>query len=234
MERYKIATARAFGLPDNATPSEINTAHQGDTRTKNQQAATMIAEYRRLGAEAGIDPGDSMRYGPPDKGGRKPLPSHWQELTTKQDQQLEGLLARGWDYLDAYAEVKGVDPDTLRMQQAGGIVDKRAGETTTQALRRSYDEWVHLRYLEAEQATAGNVLNKAGQARANAGELSAVELFSGPLSTARKYASEELLRHWTERPRLTFQQFRAQITGNAKDKAAGALTARGAQGKDFG
>ncbi|HEY6275588.1 MAG TPA: hypothetical protein VIX86_04580 [Streptosporangiaceae bacterium] len=68
-------------------------------------------------------------------------------------------------------------------------------------------------WLEAESATKGNMLSKAGKA-AGIDERS---LFTGPESRARRYASEELLNHWQthHRPTAAFMQ--------GKDTRLGAL-----------
>ncbi len=229
--RYRAAMARAYGMADDVSNNGISRGYTLDTRTKQQQAAAFIAEYRELGRAAGVDQGDRLRFGPPDRNtGRKSV-SQWQELTPTQDAELERLLARGWDYLDAYAEVRGLDADALRREHAGQVAGRRAGETTERALRRQYDEWVHLRWREAEQATNGYLLNKAAAA---AGITDPVVLFSGPSSTARAYASEELLRWWTNNPRMTFTQFKAQTAGGRKDKAAAKVTELAGNGRDFG
>lgn len=229
-DRYVMAMRHAYGLPDDATAAEITRTYNADNRTDNQIAADFIAHYRQLATAAGVDPSDRLRYGPPDRGGRN-RPVQWAESTPAQVSQIENLLARGWEYLDAYAEVHHLDVDRLRQQQAGGIIDRRAGETTMQALKRAYDTHVHTQYKDAEDAVRGHMLSPAGKAAG----IDPVTLFSGPTDRARKYASEDLLRWWEANGgRQTFQQFRAQITGREADKRAAAATARHATGKDFG
>ncbi|HUY45610.1 MAG TPA: hypothetical protein VMV92_07770 [Streptosporangiaceae bacterium] len=69
-------------------------------------------------------------------------------------------------------------------------------------------EEVDRRWLEAENATRGYMLNKAGK-RADIDERS---LFTGPESRARRYASEELLNHWQSHPRPTAAYFQGKDT----------------------
>jgi hypothetical protein len=69
-------------------------------------------------------------------------------------------------------------------------------------------EEVDRRWEEAEKATRGNMLNKAGRA-AGIDERS---LFTGPESRARRYASEELLNHWQSHPRPTSAYFQGKDT----------------------
>ena len=64
-------------------------------------------------------------------------------------------------------------------------------------------EAVEHAYVAAENATRGQVLNKAGQAN----DIEPRSLFTGPESRARRYASEELLAHWETHPRPTARMF---------------------------
>jgi hypothetical protein len=76
------------------------------------------------------------------------------------------------------------------------------------AKRLERAEEVDRHWLEAENATRGNMLNKAGRA-AGIDERS---LFTGPEARARRYASEELLNHWQSHPRPTAAYFQGQDT----------------------
>src|SRR5262249_3326529 len=58
-------------------------------------------------------------------------------------------------------------------------------------------------FFEAETATKGNMLNRAGKAQ----DIDERSLFTGPESRARRYASEELLNHWASHPRPTSAYF---------------------------
>jgi hypothetical protein len=228
--RYTDAMRHAYGLPDDAVESEISRAYHVDPTTDNQAAALFITAFRELGDKAGIDPTDRLRYGPQDRG-RKNRPTQWRESTPEQFKKIEALIGRGWDYLDAYADVHQVDAEELRKQQAGGVIDRAKGERVAEALTRMYDQHVHVAYVKAETALRGHMLSPAGK---SAG-IDPVTLFSGPTDRARKYASEELLRWWDATgSRMTFQQFRAQVTRDAKDVAGAKKTAARAQGKDFG
>jgi hypothetical protein len=72
------------------------------------------------------------------------------------------------------------------------------------ARRLAHAEEVDRAWLEAEAATKGNMLNKAGKAA----DIDERSLFTGPESRARRYASEELLNHWQahHRPTAAFMQ----------------------------
>lgn len=148
---------------------------------------------------------------------------------TPQQRRVDELVAGGRDFLSAYAEVHGQDEDELARQEGRTAVDRRPGETTAKAVRRSYDEFTHMRYLQAEKATRGHMLNKAGQAAG----VDPLSLFTGPVARARRYASEELMRWWQRNERMNLTQFRAQVIGSGKDKAAAAKTRQLSNAKDF-
>ncbi len=74
--------------------------------------------------------------------------------------------------------------------------------------RMERQELIELYWLEAEVATKGNMLNRAGQ-EADIGDRS---LFTGSEARARRYASEELLNHWLDHPRPTTAMLRGEDT----------------------
>lgn len=120
---------------------------------------------------------------------------------------IDALTARGYEYLIAVAEVDGVDPMRLRVQEAIAASGRRAGESDAQALRRQYDEWTRLRVLQAEADTRGHLLNAAGRAA----EVDPARLFSGALWLARRWASGDLLDWWERNGRVTFAEFRSMV-----------------------
>jgi phage portal protein BeeE len=144
------------------------------------------------------------------------------QADTLEQRRIDKAVAAGADYLSAYADAYKLSDADLRQQERASLVDldRRAGETRRQAVRRAYGEWVNLQYIAAEDATRGNVLNAAGQAKG----LDPVSLFSGPARTARKYASEELLRWWQDNGRTTYAEFEAAVlTGDTSVIEAGRL-----------
>jgi hypothetical protein len=76
------------------------------------------------------------------------------------------------------------------------------------AKRLQRAEEVDRLWLEAEAATRGTMLNKAGKAA----DIDERSLFTGPESRARRYASEELLNHWQSHPRPTAAYFQGKDT----------------------
>lgn len=149
---------------------------------------------------------------------------------TPEQQQLDDLLDQGRDFLDAWAETYGEDRDRLaREALASASIDRMSGEPLELAARRSYDELIHLRYLQASQATRGHMLSPAGKAAG----IEPVTLFSGTSARARKYASEDLQRWWADNGRMTFTEFKAQTIGREADKRAAELTRLQGNARDF-
>jgi hypothetical protein len=226
--RFMRAVARAYGIPAEDMPAtrdsvvalnrQTGSALNTDTRTPRQRAALFIAEFRRLAAEDGIDPSDTLRYGPPDKGGRTRQAS-FRASTPDQQRRIDALIARGWDSLDAYAEVHGADPDQMR----------RGQRVSEKEIRQAYAEYVELQYQAAEKATAGNLINKRAAGRG----IDPRALFSGPWSTARANASEELLRFWAENQRMSYADFKASMAGGAEARAARQRLVGAGKGNEF-
>lgn len=199
--------------------ARVGLALAHDKRPAKVRAADFLAQFRVLAAEDGVDPADTLRYGPPDRVGRKPAAASFRESTPAQQKRIDELIGRGWDYLDAYAEVHGADPEALRRSQAG----------SDREIRQAYAEHVELQFRTAEQATAGNLLSKQAAARG----VDARSLFSGSWTTARARASEELLRFWADNPRMTYADFKASLLGGAEARAARERMITAGKGNQF-
>ncbi|MEV1168606.1 phage minor capsid protein [Nonomuraea sp. NPDC049784] len=158
---------------------------------------------------------------------------NWREEETEADRQISDLIASGrYSYMEAYAEVHGLDPADLDRQERRALLEseRRLGEDIDQTVHRLYAQQLDQWYEQAEVATNGFMLNAEGRA-AGINERS---LFSGPASRARKYASEELLRWWADNQRLTLTEFRAQWLNRDSDKKAAAQIRSGGAGREFG
>lgn len=198
---------------------QVHLALRNDNRHPKDRAADFLAQFRALAAEDGVDPADTLRYGPPDKGRRKPAPASFRQSTPDQQRRIDELVARGWDWLEAYAEVHGADPEALRRSEAG----------SEKEIKQAYVEFVERQFRDAETATAGNLLTKSAAARG----VDARSLFSGPWSTAKARASEELLRWWADNPRMTYADFKAMIVGGADARAARERMITAGKGNEF-
>lgn len=74
------------------------------------------------------------------------------------------------------------------------------------AARSEFADFHENAYAAAEHACNGVLLNAAGK---RAG-IDPYSLFIGPRSRAHKYASEELLDHWTRHPRVGVNEYMRQ------------------------
>ncbi|MGI5293156.1 phage minor capsid protein [Nonomuraea polychroma] len=158
---------------------------------------------------------------------------NWREEETDADRRISELIASGrYSYMEAYAEVHGLDPAELDRQERRALLEaeRRPGEDIDQTVRRLYAQQLDQWYDQAEQATNGFMLNAEGRAAG----ISERSLFSGLASRARKYASEELLRWWADNPRLTLTEFRAMWLNRDSDRRAATQIRAGAAGREFG
>lgn len=234
--RYTMAVARSYGIPfDRGDTSEdamrrlgtaIWDASRNDPRTKAQAAASYIAEWRRLAAEDNVDPTNHLLYGPPDRRPAAKIRSMDVVATADEEIRINRLVVGGADWTEAYAQVLGLDVDRLRREQNAAAVT--GGDAPTdKTLKEHYAEHVYRQWMDAEAATAGNLLNKRAAAR----NVDPRSLFSGDPERAYRYASEELMRWWADHPRLTFADYKEQIYGGGK--AARDRVAAGSKGNQF-
>ncbi|WP_433067404.1 hypothetical protein [Dactylosporangium sp. CS-033363] len=228
-ERFAIASRRTMGLPDDATQAEYSAAYRHDPRSRKQLAAEWLAHFRQVGEEHGVDRSDPFRFGPQERTPK--TKGAWAETSPVQQQRMDELVARGWSFADAYAEVHNLDPADIKAARARGAVDRHAGETTDAAVKRQYGEHVDLQYIVAERAIRGHMLSKAGQAAG----VDPKSLFSGPANRFHKYASEELQRWFQDQGgRMTYTQFKAQVLGRQRDIEAAKRSKLAGNGRDFG
>ncbi len=126
-------------------------------------------------------------------------------------QEMERLLAAGVDEGAAYAEVFGVAADRYRRDEA--IQRLRAngyrGDGFDALARRAYADLIAENINKAEEVTNGYFLNGVGK-RA---KIDPHSLFTGPLSRAAKYASDELKDWFEANGRVTFDEFAESLLG---------------------
>jgi len=131
------------------------------------------------------------------------------------DRQVWRLAERGGDFVEAYALVHGKDPAKVRRAERMRLVDaeRRPGEAREKTMRRMYADHVERELYAAEAAANGHLLSRAGRAAG----VGVRALWSAPAATARKHASEELMRWWADHGgRVTYADFRARYTGEAR------------------
>lgn len=134
--------------------------------------------------------------------------------------EMEDLLAQGVDEATAYAQVFGVSEDrvlrdeAIRQLRASGY----AGAGFDALARAAFRDHIAEAVNAADDVTNGYMLNPAGK---RAG-IDPVSLFTGPLTRAAKYASDELKDWFEENGRVTFDEFAESLLGrNARALGSG-------------
>jgi hypothetical protein len=138
--------------------------------------------------------------------------------------EVDRLVAQGWDYEQAYAEVFDVDLERMRRDEAiarlraDGFTGRGFEELARSAYRRALDE----QYDAAEDATNGYLLTAEGQRRG----MDPRELWRQNETFARRWASDELKEWWDAHGRLTFDEFREGLLngGNGRRHQTGGET----------
>jgi hypothetical protein len=156
------------------------------------------------------------------------------DLTVLTDDELVALLstyAHDDDMVTAVlTEMEDREADVPVAEQLADLVraERREGESLDQTVDRMYGEFTYARYLAAEEACQGHLLNKAGIEA----DVDPYSLFHGNARRAAKYASRELLDWWKEHRRIIWIQFKADRLGRPSDIRAAAAARRIAA--DFG
>jgi hypothetical protein len=146
----------------------------------------------------------------------------------QQWQHMQELLTRGYDEESAAAEAYGRGVEQQHRDRA--IKDLRSqdyrGAGFTELARGSYRDFIYGKYIAAEAATNGHLLNPQGR---GAG-IDPHSLFSGPESRVLKYGSDELKGWFDQNGRVLFEQYQADLLGDVAGSASvGARTG----GDDF-
>lgn len=138
----------------------------------------------------------------------------------RRGRDFDAACDAGEDPEVAYSRIYGVSAEKARREEVTSRLREHgyAGKTFRGMAKQAHTEEVRERYLHAEAVCRGQLLNAAGQ---RAG-VTAESLFSGPASTAKKYASEELADYFREHGRLTLEDFTAELLGgHAKIRTTG-------------
>jgi hypothetical protein len=94
-----------------------------------------------------------------------------------------------------------------------------------------FDAYVSTSYARALDHTAGNFINRKMEDEAKRRGITSESLFTGPVSTAKKFASEELIAYWEQYGRQTFTSYRYHMFKAPSDaKAAEVVRRAGFQG----
>lgn len=127
-------------------------------------------------------------------------------------EHLDRLMSEGHDHESAVEKAYGIPVQKQRDQNA--LAQLRAsghdGAGLTAAARKAHTAETHSRYVAAEEATNGHMLNAAGKAA----KVNPKSLFTGPESRARKYASPELAEFFDQHGRPSFDEYLAEVRGH--------------------
>lgn len=131
-----------------------------------------------------------------------------QEREQRQAAQMaeyERLVSDGMDEEQAWAQASGTTVEALRRADAIRRLRENGytGRGFEELARAAYRDHVYEQYLAAEDATRGHMLTPQGQAAG----IDPQELFTGPASRARKWASDELKAWWDSNGRMTFDEY---------------------------
>lgn len=126
------------------------------------------------------------------------------------DRVYKGLTDLGENPEDAWSHAHGLRSHDQRRK---AVIAQLRGQGYTGAgfdelARKSWKDEVHRRALHAEGETNGYLTNAAGRAKG----IDGWDLFHGPESAARKYASDELKQYWDKHGRGTFDDYAHQLT----------------------
>lgn len=119
--------------------------------------------------------------------------------------KLESAL--GYDAGQMFAQESWAHSNTAKM-----------GRTlpTERQIRREYADWLESEWLKAEAVTNGYMLTPAAKAQG----VTVRQLWKVNATTAKKWATREMLDYWNANGRLTLADFRAGFTGSSKDTTA--------------
>ncbi|GAA5104763.1 phage minor capsid protein [Haloechinothrix salitolerans] len=132
-----------------------------------------------------------------------------EQQQAEQFAEYERLVAEGMDDQEAWAQATGTTVEALRRTEAIRRLraDGYTGRGFDELARAAYRDHVYEQYIAAEDATRGHMLTPAGEAAG----VDPRELFTGPASRARKWASPELREWWDANGRMTFDEYAAWL-----------------------
>lgn len=141
--------------------------------------------------------------------------------------EFEAACDAGEDAAAAYARIWGIDEERVRRAEVSESLRSAGykGKGIDQLVRHAFRDHVDQAHADAEDVCRGALLTGEGLALEAKGKLRPRDLFTGPESRARKYASRELLDYWQTNGRLTVADFRASVLGGHMRSASTAAWA---------
>ncbi|MFD6214936.1 phage minor capsid protein [Nocardia salmonicida] len=140
---------------------------------------------------------------------RRELAQKQAERAAARDAEYDRLLAEGLDDESAIEKAYGVSVVQQRRTNALAVLRANGhnGKGFDECSRAAFKEHAYNQWLDAENATNGYLLSKAGE---SAG-IDPRSLWHSNEATARKYASEELRAHWDQVGRVTLAEFQEEL-----------------------
>ncbi|MEU4444886.1 phage minor capsid protein [Actinosynnema sp. NPDC050801] len=202
-ERERLAAEAAVDLT--ALTDEELDERLAEVADNDDAVEAVLAEMDRRHAEAQQDTDEQDTDGVE---GDDPNAEQWAEV--------DRLVAEGYDYEQAYAEVFEVDPERLRRDDA--IARLRAdgfkGRGFDELVRAAYAKALDEQYFAAEAATNGYMVTAEGQRKG----IDPRNLWRQNEAYARRWASDELKEWWDANGRLTFDEFRAALLSGGNEQ----------------
>lgn len=197
------------GTPARPGPRELAGMSDDDLAASivsddDEHVANVLSELERRERIAAVAHRDQVRA---------EIRDHPPTTDEERDSAYDRLLATGADSEDAFAEAYGASSDRQRRDAAIAMLrsDGHTGRGFDGLARDAFRQEAARQYFTAEDATRGHMVNHAGRAAG----INPADLFSGPESRARRYASDELREWWQDNGRLTFEGFTAGLLGQA-------------------
>jgi hypothetical protein len=143
------------------------------------------------------------------------------------ERKIDELVEAGYGYADAWCEAHDIDRAEMDRMEARALLNAQRwqGESIEQCIDRLFTEDCDRRFAQAEHDCKGYLLNEEGRKA----KVDPRSLFLGQAKRARKYASDELKAWWMAYGRVTWIEYKAQLTHRPSDIAAAARIDR-----DFG
>lgn len=135
----------------------------------------------------------------------------------EQAQRIADLIDEGWPEEEAIEAVLGTSVEAQR--RAAAIEALRGqgyqGRGFEDLARQAYKDFVYQQYIAAEREIGTGIASEAMVLN----DIDPLDLFTGPESRARKWATDELKAWWDRNGRPTFADFKAALLGRRGDRS---------------
>ena len=214
-DAFHVRSLNQLGLGDAAVTPPTGPKpfrDMSDTELETQMLKAMEAGDYALAEAAGAEldgrfyAGDGTRIDTLDP--HTPAVYDWYEQQDTATQQR---------YFDTLSQHNQMSFHEAQWAHVAGPADRRAARTlpTVRQQRKEYADWLDQEWVKAEAATNGNMLSR----RAKAKGVAVTDLWKVNATTARSWASEELLDYWDTHGRMTLADWSASYVGGTETAA---------------